>query len=176
MASLPRFLLWKTGGVGIRSATLHWRLRCRDVAKASKGVGENPDLLGLSGADFSVFLFCFFSIFRSPRKKTATPTRPSRRSAAANGLTWFGCVLPRNKEEVEGPLSFIDWPGRTLWKPKGPKDNYCQTFPHSNPGNLIYTTSGDIPVSSTKDVLSFHAHNKPVEAKQKDLKLTYLQS
>lgn len=56
------------------------------------------------------FLFCFvlFSIFRSPRKKTATPTRPSRRSAAANGLTWFGCVLPRNKEEMEGPLSFID--------------------------------------------------------------------
>ncbi|MXQ87374.1 hypothetical protein E5288_WYG001590 [Bos mutus] len=44
----------------------------------------------------------------SPRKKTATPTRPSRRSAAANGLTWFGCVLPRNKEEMEGPLSFID--------------------------------------------------------------------
>ncbi|KAG5206774.1 hypothetical protein JEQ12_018347, partial [Ovis aries] len=72
-------------------------------------------------------------------------------------------------------LSFIDWPGRTLWKPKGPKDNYCQPFSHSNLGNLIYTTSGEIPVSSTKNV-SFHAHNKPVEAKQKDLKLTHLQS
>ncbi|XP_055293146.1 uncharacterized protein LOC129563309 [Moschus berezovskii] len=113
---------------------------------------------------------------RDPQKTTATPTRASRRSAAASGLTWFGCVLPRNEEEVEAPLPFIDWPGCTLWKPKGPKDIYCQPFPHSNPGNLIYTTSGEIPLSSTKDVLSFHAHNKPVEAKQKDLRLTHLQS
>lgn len=172
--ALPRFLLWKTGGVGIRSATLHWRLRCRDVAKASKGVGENPDLLCLSGAGFSVFCFVFFQFSgargRKPQRQPGLHVEAPQQMASPDLAA--SC---RGTRRWKALLSFIDWPGRTLWKPKGPKDNYCQPFSHSNLGNLIYTTSGEIPVSSTKNV-SFHAHNKPVEAKQKDLKLTHLQS
>ena len=59
LASLPRFLLWKTGGIGIRYTTLHWRLRCRDVAKASQGWERTRISLPERSRLFS-FLFCFF--------------------------------------------------------------------------------------------------------------------
>lgn len=122
--SLPR----RTGGfaVAVGLATLPGRLRSLSLPEAS-GEGEGSwetDPLFPSEA-------LFFS-FVSPAQGNCDASRfffLSHPSAEAGGPTWFGGTLLRNNPEIEDPLICChQLVGAGTRKPKGPADNYYQTF------------------------------------------------